>query len=138
MIVTALIIRAAATTVEFFATEAQALDAVKSYLIDDYGLDEKVAKILSAEEVSRFINEQEIEFEFTFEAVSAPAYRVTVTDLTTEVTLVDRLLHTVTLEGARESLGSTWNQFGLAGPNREAILWSTGQDEPVERINAVN
>lgn len=120
--------------VSLHANEAAALEDVKRELVSDFDLDEAEAKDMTAADLGEWIAEEGHHYNFTFQDITAPAYRVTVTDRTTEATVSDRLLLSNDLDSAKSALGVDWNRFGFGYANREAILWSTGSDDPVERI----
>lgn len=124
--------------VSLHANEATALADVKRELVSDFDLDETEAKDMTAADLGQWIGEEGHHYNFTFQDITAPAYRVTVTDLTTDAILSDRLLLSPDLDSAKSALGVDWNRFGFGHADREAILWSTGSEDPVERITATN
>ena len=107
---------------------------VRRELVEHYDLDETEAATMDAADLGQWVGEEGHTYSFTIQEIDAPVYRVTVTDLTTEKTLSDRLLLSSDLESARSAMGVDWNRFGFGHDDREVILWGTYSDDPIDRI----
>ncbi|USN14515.1 hypothetical protein DOMOVOI_00400 [Brevundimonas phage vB_BpoS-Domovoi] len=115
-------------------SEAEALnDVVRELQADNDAPDDLLPTI---EDISRWIAEEDVRYEFALQPAALPGFRVVAFDHRTDTVLDNRIAATMDREAAEHFAGMIWNQQGFAQPDRDVsvFLYAIGRDEPLLTI----
>ncbi|USN15886.1 hypothetical protein PAPPERLAPAPP_01440 [Brevundimonas phage vB_BpoS-Papperlapapp] len=115
-------------------SEAEALnDVVRELQADNDAPDDLLPTI---EDISHWIAEEDVRYEFTVQPTALPGFRVVAFDHRTDTVLDNRIADTREREAAEHFAGMIWNQQGFAQPDRDVsvYLYRIGEDDPILTI----